>query len=156
MKWIAVAVAVAASIAHAEPAVDVFRIELRKTDDSVTVTPGQTTAVVRIASRSGIGGAKLVRTGAKWPARLTLRLDLKGLESFAAENGIIHFNTAIKGPKTVPYWRVGRNERQAATPDGTVEVAMVQTDEYIEIVLPRELTDGNPQKIGITWIDFFR
>jgi len=156
MKRIAVLLALFASISHAGLPDSQLKVELGKSEDSAGITSTHNAAVVTITSKSGIGGAKLIRTGEGWPARLTIRLGVKGLESFGMENGIIHANTSLKRPKGIPYWQVGKDEKRPEGPDGTLEIAMTKTDEVIEIVIPREMMDGNPEWISFGWIDFFR
>ncbi len=133
-----------------------FKVELKKAEDSAVMTSTHNSTVVSVTSKSGIGGARLLRSGDVWPTRLTIRLNLKGLESLRMENGIIHFNTSLKSPRQVPYWKVGKNDRRPETPDGTLEINLQKTEEFIEIVVPAELTAGNPAEIGLGWIDFFR
>lgn len=109
-----------------------------------------------IASRSGIGGAKLVRTGDEWPSQLTIRLKLDGLESFRMDNGIIRFSASLMSPRQTHYWTIGKNEKQAGPPDGTLDVTITKTDEAIEIIVPILMIKENPEAIHFTWIDFFR
>ena len=141
-----------------------FRVDLQKTGDSVEMVSTRSSAVIDITSRSGIGGASIIRTGKKWPARITIRIKLTNLESFGMENGIIRFNTNLKGPKQVPYWRVGQNKEPAdplakppaRAPDGTLEVTMASTDKIVRILVPKEMLEGNPQEIRFEWVDEFR
>lgn len=133
-----------------------FRAELRKAEDSAAVTLEDGATVVTIASRSGIGGAKLVRTGVGWPAQLTVRLALKGLESLRMENGAIQFDASLKGPRLVPYWKAGTGDQRPQTVGGTLEVVLRKTEVAVEIVVPKELMEGNPTEIRFGWIDFYR
>ncbi|MEI6808584.1 MAG: hypothetical protein WCN95_07660 [bacterium] len=156
MKTVAAIVWLIASIACAGLPGPQFRVELKKAEDSAVMTSTHNSTVVSITSKSGIGGARLVRIGDVWPTRLTIRLHLKGLESLRMENGVIHFNTFLKSPRQVPYWKAGKNDGRPGAPDGTLEVNLQKTEEFIEIVVPGELTAENPTEIGLGWIDFFR
>ena len=109
-----------------------------------------------VTSKSGIGGAKLIRTGQAWPSRITIRLSLRNLESFEMRNGIIHFNTSLKGPRQTPYWKDEKDERRSESPNGTLEVTITRTEEAIEVVVPTEMLDGDPKEISFGWIDEFR
>ena len=133
-----------------------FKVELQKLGDSVGITTTADAALITITSERGIGGAKLILTGHQWPTHLTLHLNLKDLEGFEMNNGIIHINTFRKGPKQVPYWKAGKSENQSDPPDGTLEVAITKTDEAIEIIVPKEMLEGHPQEISFGWIDFYR
>ena len=109
-----------------------------------------------ITRKSGAGGASIIRTGKKWPARITIRLNLTNLESFEMENGVIYFSTSIKSPKQVPYWRVGPKNEPAKSPAGTLDVTMASTGKIVKILVPKEILEGNPQKISFEWVDEFR
>lgn len=156
MNRIVAILACGAAVACAGLPGPLFKVELKKAEDSTAITSTDNASVVTIISKSGIGGAKLVLTGTSWPTRLTIRLAVKGLESFRMDNGTIHFDTSLKSPKQVPYWKVGKNDQRPESPDGMLEVDLVNTGEAVEIVVPRELMDGNPEEISFEWIDFFR
>lgn len=155
MNSIAVILALVASVACAGLPESQLKIELRKAEDSVELTSTGNAAVVTINSKSGIGSARLLRTGEGWPTRLSIRLNLRGLESFEMENGLIHLRTSLQRGKRTPYWKAGNNEGQADA-DGALEMTVTTTDGVIEIVVPSEMTDRNPEAISFTWIDFFR
>lgn len=127
-----------------------------KTEDSVVVTTKRDATVLTVTSKSGIGGATLVRLGETWPTRIVIRLKLNNLESFGMSNGSIQFNTSIKSPGRMPYWKIGKNEKQTDSPDGTLEALIRQADGWFEIAVPSEMTKGNPEKIEFRWINEFR
>jgi len=134
-----------------------FRVDLQKTADQVMMTSTLNSAAIAINSSSGIGGATLVRTGKKWPDRITIRFNLKNLESFEMKNNIIRFSTSLKSPIKIPYWRVDLAKKSPGqTPDGTLEFRMVQSEEAITVLVPKEMLEGNPQEISFEWIDEFR
>jgi hypothetical protein len=133
-----------------------IRAELKKPEDTIAITSEGQAIVVTIASKGGIGGATLVRLGKSWPATITIRLTLNGLESFGMSNGSIRFNTSLKSPKRMPYWKLGKNEKQPDPPDGTLEVKIIKKDEWFEITVPSEMIQGNPEQVSFGWIDFFR
>jgi len=161
MEWfLTILVWLAGAVPSVFPAPE-FRVDLQKTGDSVQMVSTRSSAVIDISSRSGIGGASIIRTGKNWPARITIRINLKNLESFGMENGIIRFNTFLKGPKKVPYWQIGQNKGPAApltkpparAPDGALDVTMTSTDKLVKILVPKEMLEGNPQEIRFEWID---
>jgi hypothetical protein len=120
------------------------------------VTSAVTATVVSITSKSGIGGARILRGEPQWPARLVIRLHLKGLESFRMDNGAIHIETSLMGPARTPYWKTGQIQRQTDHPVGTLEMQVSQPEGHVEVVVPKEMTEGNPEAINVAWIDFFR
>ncbi len=156
MKIIATILALVATGAFAGLHVTPFRVELKKTEDTAAITSTRDSTIVNISSKSGIGEARLIRNDHPWPTRLTIRLAVKGLESFRMENGIIYFNTSLNGPKRVPYWKFGKNEKQPDAPGGTLEIALRKAEDSVEIVVHAKLMAGNPREIKFGWIDFFR
>ncbi len=152
---VAVLAVVVGTVCAGLPAPNVS-VELKKAEDSVAVTATRQATVVAIQSKSGIGAATLRRTDGAWPAQLKVRLDLKGLESFRMDNGVMHCGTSHKSPERVPYWKAGKPDTGAAEPDGTLSVVISRTENAFEIVVPREFLADNPQTIRIAWIDFFR
>ena len=156
MQWfLTILVWLAGAVPAVFPAPE-FRVDLQKTGDSVETMSTRNSAVITITSKSGAGGASIIRTGKKWPARITIRLNLKNLESFEMENGVIHFSTSLKSPKQVPYWRVGPKKEPAKSPAGTLDVTMASNGKIVKILVPKEMLEGNPQEIRFEWIDEFR
>lgn len=155
MKYIAVILFLVASVACAGLPEPQLKVELRKAEDSAELTLTDNAAVVTVNSRSGIGSASLLRIGELWPARLLIRLPIGGLESLEMANGLIHLRTSLQRAKRARYWMAGKSERQF-DPDGTLEMTITTTDGVVEIIVPSEMMDPNPEAIHFTWIDFFR
>ncbi|MDO9263174.1 MAG: hypothetical protein Q7U02_04350 [Desulfosalsimonadaceae bacterium] len=156
MEWfMAIVLWFAGTVPAVFPAPE-FRVDLRKTGDAVEITSTRSSAIIAITSKTGIGGAAMIRTGEKWPARITIRLNLTNLESFEMENGVIYFNTSLKSPKQVPYWRVSPKKEPAKSPAGTLDISMASNGKIVKILVPKEMLEGNPQEIRFEWIDEFR
>jgi len=132
------------------------RAEVRKTEDSVALSTTRDATVLSVTSKSGIGGATLVRLGERWPTDIKIRLKLNNLESFGMSNGNIRFNTSISSPNRMPYWIMGKNEKQSDAPDGALDVSIRRVDEWFEIDVPPEMIKGNPPAIDFGWINEFR
>jgi hypothetical protein len=156
MKRITTILALCAAGAFAGDPAPRLKVELRKSEDLASVTSAATATVVAVTSKSGIGGARIVRGEPRWPARLVVRLDLKGLESFRMDNGAIHIDTSLKDPARTPYWKTGKSQRQTEQPVGALELQATQSEGHVEVVVPKEITEGNPEAINVEWIDFFR
>ncbi len=133
-----------------------IKVELKKTADTVLVSTTSEKTVVSITSKSGIGQANLIRIGDIWPDAMVIKLKLTSLEGFGMNNGFIYFNTWLKNSKPAPYWKVGTNQRQQPSPDGTIEVKFVKSDQWINVTMPPEMIKGNPGNISISWIDWYR
>lgn len=129
---------------------------LKKAEDSITVTSTADATIVSVTSKSGIGGATLIRAGESWPASITVRLKLNNLESFEMNNGYIRFNTSVGSPESVPYWRVGESDKQPVQTEGALAVSVNRTGEWFEIDIPREMVDPNATEIGFEWVNEFR
>jgi hypothetical protein len=129
----------------------ILKIELNKTEDSAEIVSIHDTTFVTVTSESGIGEARMTRVRNEWPARITIRLKLGGLESLGMDNGLIHFGTSLYRPKQTAYWRTGKSAS-----DGTLDVRITRTNDAIEILVPGEMMEGNPESIRFAWIDFFR
>ena len=156
MEWfMAIVLWFAGTVPAVFPAPE-FRVDLRKTVDTVEITSTRNSAIIAITSKAGIGGASIIRTGEKWPARITIRLNLTNLESFEMENGVIYFNTSLKSPEQVPYWRVSPKKEPAEPPAKTLDVTMASTGKIVKILVPKEMLEGNPQEIRFEWIDELR
>ena len=72
------------------------------------------------------------------------------------DNGAIRVDTSLKGSARTPYWKTGKSQRLAELPDGTLELQVTQPEGHVEVVVPKEMTEGNPEAINVAWIDFFR
>ncbi len=133
-----------------------FRVELGKAGDGVVLYPYPKAYEISITSQSGIGDAKLIRSGDRWPPHITIRLRLGGLESFWMRNGEIHFETFLRGPQKVPFSKIDKSGNPNQTHAGSLDIVMVQRGRTIEITVPKELLVGNPSQISFGWIDFYR
>lgn len=134
----------------------VFRVELTKAGDGVFLHSAAGADVVAITSESGIGGAKLVRTGASWPSHIIIQLRLRGLESFWMQNGTHHFETFLRGSRRVPYSKMDRSGNPSRERAGALDVVITQKEGTIEVRVPGEMFAGNPASISLGWIDFYR
>jgi hypothetical protein len=141
---------------------DTARIEFDKKSASVTIrNPYQS------------GRAELTRTGDTWPAKLTIRLlkrnpkDPKdaGPKSFRMANGRIAFGMVFQGKKkTIAGKLEGRLDLgkpwgeekflNGGKPESPVSLKTIQISskgEALEIVVPAEMTTGNPASLVIEW-----
>jgi hypothetical protein len=131
--------------------------------------PAEGTAVYDIYSDSGIGSEIFLRPGKQWPTQVILRFHLKGLEEMILSYGA----TAV----TLNIPSHGQNEmQQSVTRNGQSEtgrsdsyqltVTIVNADGSegtipledgtINVTLPPDFHQENPESFNVSWIDFYR
>jgi len=147
-----------------------FQVTVRKSDDAVTITGDQKQTVFTVTSASGIGSTVIERRDEGWPGSLVLRLRLKGLESLKINNGTESLGVAVtlRGQRTVTRQWKGEQEIELAGDDplrvsvsvlgadGKPAKALPVKDGTIEVTLPAAFFQGNPKRISVDWVDFFR
>jgi hypothetical protein len=148
-----------------------FKITTRRMDDEVRVQVEKDRTLFSVKGQSGISNADIERLGARWPDTVTLRLHLKGLESFRASNGQVTLDATVstdEGKPTVRLWKGGNenSELDKKSPlwmdvrilagDGKLAEAIPSKDGYFEMTLPKAFFAGNPKSITLRWIDYYR
>ena len=146
-----------------------FTITTKRDNDKVEVKVEKDKTVFVVRSPFGISQAVIERTGDKWPEAVTLRLHLKGLESFRATNGKVTLDAAVSSNNAkVRLWKDGKEETplDPKSPywmeihmvggDGKPDKAIPLKDGHFEMALPRAFFEGNPKAITVNWIDFYR
>jgi hypothetical protein len=145
-----------------------FKISAKRTDDSVEVRANKDKTLFIIKSPTGISQAVIEREAEKWPDNVTLRLNLKGLESLKASNGAVKLDASLASDDKMRQWKDGKEDTpldaksplwmkiQILSNDGKPAKEIPLRDGYIEVVLPRAFFADNPKSITISWIDFYR
>lgn len=152
MEWfLTILVYLAGAFPAAFPAPE-FRVELQKAVDTVVTAPTRDSAVISITSKTGEGGASLVRTGKTWPSRITIRLNLTRLDAFDMDNGVLRFSKTSKNQKQWPYWRIMPDGEPLGAPSGTLDLAVVQDETSVRLSVPKEILTSNPKQIRFRWI----
>jgi hypothetical protein len=144
-----------------------FTVNTTKPEDRIEVKTDTESVVFDIKSPSGIGGATIATTNAKWPTKIVLRLHLSGLESFNVSNGKIKLVGSMLSNS-------GNTKRLYLAEDGNgkewkpeTEIRVLDSagkpvkglpgkDGCFEIALPKALLENQPRSLEIGWIDFFR
>jgi len=112
--------------------------------NQIEVISTQKEILIDISSEHGIGVSTISLIEGDWPARVTVRLHLGGLEGFSVTNGKI---TMEKSHLLVnAYNEYGNMVKTRYLLDGG----------YYEIRLPSSLFEDGMRKITIHWIDFYR
>ena len=141
-----------------------------KSGDVVTLLKD---GVIDIHSKSGIGELELTPVSGKWPATVTLRLHLHGLESLRISNGEFtstasvgsssphkqlceFYSTSDKNGSSVNedsrYWIPLTVVTKKESED--LEIPLVNG--YFEVIISPIFFNKNPKKIYVQWIDFYR
>ncbi len=148
-----------------------FKITTRRKDDAVEVQSDKGGTVFDVTSPFGISQAVVERLDDEWPKAVALRLHLKGLESFRAENGNVRLDAAVSSQDRqtkVRIWKDGKEDApldenslfwmdiRIVVGDGKPGKEHPLKDGYFEVALPKAFFEGNPQSITLNWIDFYR
>ncbi len=149
-----------------------FQISLkgrgRGVQDTASISHGKDEAAVTITTPYGKGRGQLVRNGKQWPSSLTIRLQKKAGESpastvFRLANGAAGFSTSLDGKNTVFSGKMaggldlGREWGEKfpiggeAKSKDPLKVGVTRTNEVIEIMVPPEMTKGNPELLAFEW-----
>ena len=115
-----------------------FFAKCRNADDRVTTEGREGRVVLTVASPRGIGQAEVKPGTGQWPKQVTVRLALKGLESFTAGNG--------RERRSASLGQVG--------PDSPA-LAVRAEDGRVLVELPDNFLAGS-DTLTLEWIDFFR
>ncbi|HEX4999548.1 MAG TPA: hypothetical protein VFY29_15075 [Terriglobia bacterium] len=146
---------------------------------AVTRNAGDTVALTRkgdrveavITSPRGIGSATFQRSGERWP-RLTLRLNLRGLESLRITSGKVTLGLSVSSLS-------GAERRLSLTRDGGKEEEIGRSSEYwtdirafdergkpivslppsggwFELEVPVAILRNDTPALTLEWIDFYR
>lgn len=145
-----------------------LKITTNRENDLVEVKVDQDDACVTIRSPVGISGAAIQRVDTIWPAKMTLRLYLRGLESLKVGNGTATISASVASHADSPIIRVWLDDQE--------DQPLLKTDHFFmtirkqqlpadsnepavgcfEVELPAALFEANPATIQVDWIDFYR
>jgi len=151
-------------IAYAEGDV---QCQAKRSDTQIDVAQKQATTQIDIRCPFGIDRAELSRVGDHWPASVTIRLHLAGLESFEATKGAVSLGVSVPSAGApLPRIMLRQNETETVVDKNSpywLDVRIVAEKKSIplenghfEIPLPTKLFEGNPQSIELRWVDFYR
>lgn len=125
------------------------------------------TTVIDLAGPPGMGKATIKRRTVKWPPAIVVRLHLSGLESFKVGQSDLQVEWRVSSGGDNRSWvalRRGKNEVELdPTSPYFTKVRIVGGNGqvplkggYFEVPIPAKLTENNPEKITLRWIDFYR
>ncbi len=142
-----------------------FKFKANRVDDRIVVKKEKDRTVFDITSPFGISAATIERTGDAWPDDVVLRLHLSGLERFqvnsekaTAWGRVGDLELSVDGKKENPNDPKGAHfmDFKAVGKDGKPPEKIPLDDGYFEMRLPKSFFQGNPKKISLEWVDWFR
>jgi hypothetical protein len=157
--------------AHAEENSISIDTKTEKPADQIKMAVDKNTVKLDVLSESGIGGATITMKHDKWPKTIVLRFHLRGLEWFSISNGkiklsgsvlshsgnprLLHVDEDGKEKKVEmgsPYW----TEIRVLDGNGKTTDGLPGKGGYFEIRVPKALLEGEPKRLELGWIDFYR
>jgi hypothetical protein len=148
-----------------------WKIELRRKDDRAEVEESSELTQLDIRSPFGISHAVVHRSTKPWPAKVRVRLHLRGLEQLRLVHDAVTLETAFSSqrlPQTItlrqpdkselsidkkhPLWfdvLLDEKNREAKNP-------LPLKEGYFEFVIPKAFLADDVTTCRIEWIDFFR
>lgn len=147
---------------HSAP--PVLTASVRRKDAQVRFAERAGATVVEIKSKSGIGEATIARTGRDWPLPLIVRAHLSGLESFklGKEGQMIEWS-ADREPGAGRATVLGDKTEEEIDPGDPLytKATFIPADSdaekaCFEIPLPEAFFADNPQRVTLSWVDFYR
>ena len=144
-----------------------FAIETKKPADRIEMKLEGDIATLVVVSQSGIGRATITSANGDWPTTVVLCLHLAGLEHLAISNGQVTLTGSVQSQS-------GNTARLCLTEDGTKEERPIEPvirvfdangqpaaglpgkGGHFEITLPKGLLTGQPKRLELEWIDFYR
>lgn len=110
---------------------------------------------IRVISPTGIGELEIERLREKWPAKLVLRIEVKELEGIQLRNEQLDIHSFHKATESEIRVRDGDAWKESKG-QPKHRVTIVKGDGYLDVTLPAVLLEGNPEKLHIHWVDYYR
>ncbi|HOF87786.1 MAG TPA: hypothetical protein PLZ36_06735 [Armatimonadota bacterium] len=126
---------------------------------AITTAARGNTVTVDITSEGGIGSATIT-LGDPRPARLIIRLHLKGLEHFSLTQGDTTLGAAVGSGADHPVrrWIMRRGEaEEAPLAEGSpLWMPLTRGDDAFTLEAPTPLLHGDAAELALHWVDFYR
>ena len=138
------------------------------TKATIIATEAQTTIDIRC--ERGIGSCELARTTDKWPTNIVLNLRLRGLESLqvAHGNSALEWSVRSSAPhESTCSYRSGKRVTTLGPTDSLYSAvqlvgnkdnaaAGIPLEGYFAVTIPGKFLEGNPERLKVQWVDFYR
>lgn len=152
-------------VALAEARLPLEVVKAGKPTDRIEVRQEGENVLLEVWSPSGIGSAAIAPRDGKWPNVVVLRLHLRGLESLVVTSDKVKLNGFVlshSGNTRHLHLSIEGKEREPGTEFRVLDAAgkpiqgLPDKDGYFELVLPKVMLEGQPKRVDLEWIDFYR
>jgi len=129
-----------------------------KGDPRITFSTAADAVLIDITSPTGIGSAAIERTSGQWPAKIVMRLHVKGLESFQFLYGDTRIDVGVSshGDNAVHEEYEQPGKMGTASPGDPYWIAVTPGAGYFDLEAPADFLKSGESKFTIEWIDFYR
>ncbi|MEI7831846.1 MAG: hypothetical protein WCJ56_01420 [bacterium] len=124
-----------------------------KAGTTATMSQSGNASTIDIRCPRGIGGMSITAADGKWPAMLTLRLQLKGLENFTLKSDVGTITAEVNSGTHVVMQHIALANQ--AEPQAESSLKIHATGDIFDVTLPAEFLKGM-KEVTISWIDFYR
>lgn len=132
-----------------------------KQNMAVTPKAGTTTTVeqdfgasmIDVTCPRGIGGMMVSVPDGKWPALLTLRLHLKGMENFTIKSSVGTITAEVNSGTHVVRQNIAMANQLDITDESSLKVHA--GDDFFDVTLPTDIL-RDTKDFTVSWIDFYR
>ena len=131
----------------------------KRVGTEVTFSQEKQTSIIDL--KGAIGEAEIKRLSENWSDSIKVRLHISGLESFKAKSpksSILAFVKSTGNHDSHFHLQIDDKKKTL-----DIKVKMVSKgnqfpvkDGYFEVPLPKEFFKHNPEKIQLSWVDFYR
>jgi hypothetical protein len=129
-----------------------------KGDPRITFNTTADAVLIDITSPTGIGSAAIEKTSGQWPARIVMRLHVKGLESLQFLYGDTRIDVSVSshGDNAVHQVYEQPGKMGPASPGDPYWIAVTPGAGYFDLEAPADFLKSGESKFTIECIDFYR
>lgn len=130
-----------------------------KGEPVIVFTPSNALLLIDITSPTGIGSARIEKTAGAWPPQITLRLQLKGLESlkFTYADRTVALEVSSSGAGEVrESVTIGAEAATPLTADSPYWMQVTPSSGYFDVAVPPDFFTRGVDQFVAEWIDFYR
>ncbi len=129
-----------------------------KGDPHIVLNTTNEMLLADITSPTGIGSARIEKTAGQWPARIVLRLHLKGLEDFKFHYGDTTVEVSVSSQADHAVREVVEQGGKTSTLSAGDPnwIAVTPAAGYFDLEAPAAFLQSGAGQFTIEWIDFYR
>ena len=137
---------------------DPVQVTCKRDNDRATVAVAKEQVTIDIVSPTGISSAKIERAGDDWPAKIVVKLNLRGLEFLTVANDVTKIRISVNSGDGAVRIASGDDKETPFAADDPLRptVRRAGDKEGFEIGLPTAFFKDSPRSIELHWIDFYR